>query len=149
MNPAPRVDRRLYGGLFLITLSTLMVEILLTRIFSVSMWYHFAFMAISIALFGTTVGALVVYLAPQTFREERAAAHLAWSSLAFAITVPLSLALHLALPLNLESLNLTVALSYVVIAVPFVLSGICVCVALTRVRGPIGRIYAADLTGAA
>lgn len=31
-----------YIGLFLITLSTLMYEILLTRIFSVTMWYHFA-----------------------------------------------------------------------------------------------------------
>ena len=39
-----------------------MYEVLLTRIFSVTMWYHFAFVAISVAMFGMTVGALVVYL---------------------------------------------------------------------------------------
>ena len=37
-----------------------MYEVLLTRVFSVTMWYHFAFVAISVALFGTTLGALIV-----------------------------------------------------------------------------------------
>ena len=63
--------RSTYIGLFLVTLATLMYEILLIRIFSVTMWYHFAFMAISIAMFGMTVGALLVYLLPGIFRPER------------------------------------------------------------------------------
>jgi hypothetical protein len=50
----------IYAGLFFTALSTLMFEILLTRIFSVTMWYHFGFMAISIAMFGMTVGAILV-----------------------------------------------------------------------------------------
>ncbi|MCH8162214.1 MAG: hypothetical protein IIB88_10020 [Chloroflexi bacterium] len=41
-----------YGGLFFTTLSTLTYEILLTRIFSVTMWYHFAFVAVSVACVG-------------------------------------------------------------------------------------------------
>ena len=49
--------RGTFAGLFLVALATLMYEILLTRIFSVTMWYHFAFVAISIALFGMTLGA--------------------------------------------------------------------------------------------
>lgn len=40
-----------YGGLFLVTLATIMYEIALTRIFSVTMWYHFALVAISVAFF--------------------------------------------------------------------------------------------------
>ena len=51
-----QVGPTVYGGLFFTTLSTLMYEILLTRIFSVTMWYHFAFVAVSLALFGLTVG---------------------------------------------------------------------------------------------
>ena len=47
-----------------------MYEIVLTRIFSVTMWYHFAFVAISVALFGLTVGALLVYLFPRWFRDR-------------------------------------------------------------------------------
>jgi hypothetical protein len=48
----------LYAGLFVISLTTLLYELLLTRIWSVTTGYHFAFLAISIALFGTTFGAL-------------------------------------------------------------------------------------------
>ena len=67
-----------YGGLFLVTLATIMYEIALTRIFSVTMWYHFAFVAISVAMFGMTVGALVVYLRPGWF-PARAAGAAAWA----------------------------------------------------------------------
>ena len=55
---------RTYAGLSLVTLATLMLQILLTRIFSVTLWYHFAFMAVSIAMFGMTMGAILVYLRP-------------------------------------------------------------------------------------
>ena len=54
-----------YLGIFLVALATLMYEILLTRIFSVTMLYHFAFVALSVAMFGLTAGALIVYLAPR------------------------------------------------------------------------------------
>ena len=60
--PASRTE---YVGIFLVAMATLMFEILLTRIFSVTMLYHFAFVALSLAMFGMTVGALVVYLAPR------------------------------------------------------------------------------------
>ena len=62
-----------FAGLFLIALATLMYEILLTRIFSVTMCYHFAFMAISMAMFGMTVGSLLVYLRRASFIPERRA----------------------------------------------------------------------------
>jgi hypothetical protein len=54
MSDEVKVNYRTYAGLFMVTLATLMYEILLTRIFSVTIWYHYAFMAISIALFGMT-----------------------------------------------------------------------------------------------
>ena len=72
---APRADRTsagpaVYAGLFFTTLSTLMYEIMLTRIFSVTMWYHFAFVAVSVALFGMTLGALIVHLWPRWFAVD-------------------------------------------------------------------------------
>ena len=70
MSNEVKVNFRTYAGLFMVTLATLMYEILLTRIFSVTMGYHFAFMAVSIAMFGMTVGALIVYLFPQRFPES-------------------------------------------------------------------------------
>src|SRR5262249_16381103 len=50
-------QRALCVGVFAIAAATLMYEILLTRIFSVTMWYHFAFLAVAAALLGMTAGA--------------------------------------------------------------------------------------------
>src|SRR5205807_1684925 len=63
-------ERALLAALFLVTLATVMFEVLLTRVFSVTMWYHFAFMAISMAMFGMTLGALLVFLRPAAWPEE-------------------------------------------------------------------------------
>ena len=79
-----------YGGLFLVTLATIMYEIALTRIFSVTMWYHFAFVAISVAMFGMTVGALVVYLRPGWFPAEQLARRLGGSALLFGLAIVLA-----------------------------------------------------------
>ena len=54
-----------YAGLFLTTLSLLQLELFLTRIFSVTMWYHFAFMAISLAMFGLAAGAVLIEILPR------------------------------------------------------------------------------------
>jgi hypothetical protein len=148
----PPVSKTTYLGLFIITLSTLMYEILLTRIFSVTMWYHFAFMAISVAMFGMTVGAIVVYLFPGYFTGERAQYHLALSAMLFAITIVFSFLTHLSIPFvtkwSLVALY-AIGLNYTVLAIPFFFSGICVCLALTKFPGQIGKLYAADLAGAA
>ncbi|HMJ15670.1 MAG TPA: hypothetical protein VK524_29840 [Polyangiaceae bacterium] len=144
----------LVAGLFFITLATLMHEILLTRIFSVALWYHFAFIALSVAMFGMTAGAILVYLKPKTFTVERAPQQLALSALGYSVSLILSTALFLALPIDaspdLEVKKLLIwAASYLIISVPFVFSGLVVAVALTRFPAHLNRLYAADLVGAA
>ena len=54
--------RRLFAGVALVTCSTLLLEILLTRIFSYTLYYHFAFLVISLALFGLGVSGVVLYV---------------------------------------------------------------------------------------
>ena len=49
---ARRAGRATLGGIAAVSAALLMTELALTRIFSVTMYYHFAFLAISIALFG-------------------------------------------------------------------------------------------------
>ena len=146
----PIAKKHSFAGLFMITLATLMYEILLTRIFSATVFYHFAFVALSIALFGMTVGALLVYLLPERFAPRDVQRQLAIYSLAFAVSILASFLLHLAIPLVLTSTVsaiLTVTIKYLVISVPFVFSGICVSLALTRFPGQVSRLYAADLIG--
>ena len=141
-----------YAGLFAISLSTLMYEVLLTRIFSVTMWYHFAFVAVSVALFGMTVGALAVYLLPQYFPQERVKERLALSALLFGVSMVASFLTQLSIPFNPEWTLMgvySVGFTYFVISVPFIFSGVCVCLALTKFSGQVSKLYGADLVGAA
>src|SRR5204862_8176485 len=87
-----------YFGLFFVALATLMYEILLTRIFSVTMLYHFAFVALSVAMFGMTVGALLVYMLPRLFTTARLRFWLGAASLAFPIALVLSFLTELSIP---------------------------------------------------
>src|SRR5947209_13055786 len=62
------VRRSFLFGLGIVASATLMLEIVLTRVFSVIMWYHMSLVAVSMAMFGMTVGALVVHRRPEWFR---------------------------------------------------------------------------------
>ena len=152
MNSAAHPSPATYLGLFFVALATLMYEILLTRIFSVTMMYHFAFVALSLAMFGMTVGALIVYLAPQIFRPEQLPARLSTAAILFPIAMVLSFLTQLSIPFRFHPSVVAiyaVVLTYCVIAVPFVVSGIVVCLTLTGYPSRISRLYAADLVGAA
>ena len=139
-------------GILFTALSTLMYEILLTRIFSVTMWYHFAFVAISIAMFGMTVGALIVFLRPAWFPAASTKRQLAWLSWLFPIVILLSFLTQLSIPFRVHPSVVAayaIGLTYTVITLPFIISGIVICLVLTRFPRDVGRLYAADLIGAA
>ncbi len=139
-------------GLFLATLATLALEILDTRLLSVVTWYHLSFFAVSTALFGMSAGSLRVYLGGERYAQSRAPAELARAATLFALSIPASHAVTLAVPIPPDLTATSVAALATLtgaIAVPFHLSGVVVALALTRVPGPSGRIYAVDLLGAA
>jgi hypothetical protein len=141
-----------YAGLFFVALATLMYEILLTRIFSVTMLYHFAFVALSLAMFGMTAGALAVYLLPRLFPPGVLRQRMAIAALAFPVAIVFSFLTQLSIPFRVHPSIVAVysiAFTYAVIAVPFVVSGIVVCLALTGFPARVSRLYAADLAGAA
>jgi hypothetical protein len=147
-------------GLALVTAALLITEIALTRILSVVMWYHFAFFALSIALFGLSVGGLVVHLLPRVFPAERLAGQAWGAAIALAVLAPASFLLLADNPAYryLTSFNrpagfgvgdaLAMVALYVAGAIPFLAGGL-VGALLFRHRGAeAGRLYAADLVGA-
>src|SRR4028119_2018358 len=81
---------RFYTGLFLVTAATLMLQIIETRIISVTSWYHLAFFVISIAMFGLTVGAVAVYVDRDHFNPALLSQYLATAALGFAISTILA-----------------------------------------------------------
>jgi SAM-dependent methyltransferase len=147
-------SRWLLAGLFFATLSTLLLETLDARLLSVLTWYHLSFFAVSLAMLGMAAGAVFVFLHPDRFSPATAPASVARTALVFAAAVPISHLFNLTIPfLPLSDFTVmevvSVAVSTIVLAVPFVCSGIAVTAALTRCGGSIGRLYGADLVGAA
>ena len=142
--------RALFPALFLVALVTIMFQVLLTRVFSLTMWYHFAFMAISIAMFGMTIGALLVFLRPTWWPPERLASAMGQCAVLCAISITAVIFLHITLYLPSSGLYVwPIIITFVCAAVPFLFAGIFVCLALTRFPERVGKLYAADLAGAA
>lgn len=128
------------------------LEITLTRIFSVTLWYHFAFVVISLAMLGMAAGAMYVYLNRERYRPQDSLSAMGRLTARLATTTVLAYLLSLGVgfrmsahPAALVSLGLIVGFW----AVPFFVSGMLVSIALTRTPLPVGRLYAADLAGAA
>ena len=116
------------------------------------MLYHFAFVALSLAMFGMTVGALAVYLLPRVFTPDKLRDRIALAALAFPIAIVLSFLTQLSIPFRVHPSIVAIyaiVFTYAVIAVPFVISGIVVCLVLTGFPARVSRLYAADLIGAA
>lgn len=147
------IDRlAFYGGLFLVTAATLMLQLIQTRILSVVAWYYLAFFVISIAMFGLTAGAVWVYLRRDRFTEATLSHDLMYFTSAFAVTTVLSFAVQLTLAPLAEVSVLAILIwteLAICLAVPFFFSGVVVSLALTRSPYPIGRVYGVDLVGAA
>lgn len=143
--------RNSYAGLFFTSFAALMLEILLTRIFSVATWYYFAFFAISVAMFGFTVGAIAVYLRKDLFTDDNLYRRMTLFSLLFGVSVDIALMTFLSIPFKPRFTGVGVfatVLTYLVISLPFVLSGVVVCLCLTRFPKKTALFYAADLVGA-
>ncbi|MEW5818744.1 MAG: hypothetical protein AB1782_01010, partial [Cyanobacteriota bacterium] len=94
-------DKKIYAGLFLVTMATLMLEILLTRIYSVTMYYHYAFLAISIVMFGMTIGAVIVYILPESFKKGEARTLLSKNAYLFSVSIFICFLFHMIIPFSL------------------------------------------------
>ena len=150
-----RMVRRM-GGVFLISLSALTYELVLTRIASVVMFYHFAFLAVSLALLGMSVAGIYIYLLADRFPRDRATQQAWLSCLLFSLSLPLALVAVLNVPpemeLSLQLLTTFEGLRFVLIifamALPFFFSGVSISLMLTHFGDAASRIYFADLLGA-
>jgi hypothetical protein len=143
---------RFYVGIFLITASVLMLQVIQTRILSVVLWYYMAFLVISLAMFGITAGTVWVYLRRHRFSERTLSYDLTYFSSALALSIAICGSLQMSLgPSNAVTMTgLVVWLELAAcLATPFFFSGVVVSLALTRSPFPIGRVYGVDLVGAA
>ncbi len=125
-------------GVFLISLTGLMFEVLLTRVFSSLLWYHFAFIAISSALLGWGLGAWIL-----TFFRRR---YSLLGILSFIFSLAILLFLYIVIVVPATTISLTVY--YIFAVFPFLLGGMCLSLVFDIFGKYSGRLYFYDLLGA-
>ncbi len=132
------------------SLASLAYEMALIRIFSISLWYHFAFMVISIAMLGMGASGTVLSL----FTSLKDLRRIPRYGLMLAISIPVSYILANAVSFDPARLSwdrtqlLAMSLYYIILCVPFFFFGLIVCTAYSTMPREARATYAADLTGA-
>ena len=148
----PSPSRRHLAGVALISTTLLMIELALTRIFSVVMYYHFAFLAISIALFGVSASGVFAYVMSRRLARYATDDLMAVQSLIYAVCTIVALfwLVRLRVGMNFSPQNLRLMLTiYALAALPFFAGGLVVTIAISRLSAKVNAVYAADLIGAA
>ena len=141
----------LYGGVASITGGTLVLELALTRIFSVTMYYHFAFLAISLALFGLSLSGIYLYLRPKVIEGDRLPGALWRYGLLAALgtVAALYFILQQRVSIKFAGENLrALTIIYLLSSVPFFFAGLTVTAVIKRLQSDMGRLYFFDLAGA-
>src|SRR5215216_4361508 len=143
---------KIFFGVGLVTLSVLMLELSLTRLFSATMYYHYAFMAISLALFGSGASGVFIYIFQRRINPERTGEWLSISALLFSVSAIFALYVILTVPLTLEATAenyYRLTKIYGATALPFFFAGCAITLAITRFAKDISKLYLFDLAGAA
>jgi hypothetical protein len=138
-------------GIGCISFSSLLLELSLTRLFSVVLFYHFAFMAISIALLGLGAGGLAALLRARENTGSRTvqSAYACLLSGAAGL-LALAIVLHARVPLEASGVVFfRLAVIYFVAALPFFFNGFVLSTLLSCFGDDVHRLYFADLAGAA
>src|SRR5215470_11878506 len=148
----PLRERTLLAGIAITSFAALLLELALTRLFSVVLFYHFAFLAISIALLGLGAGGVFAYLLKSHLvsLSTRALATRLCMLNAAVIVIVLEIVLHVPVSLTVSGKNfLRLTVMYLAAAVPFFLTGLLLSIVFARETSRIPRLYGADLCGGA
>ena len=135
-------NRSILPEIFIVSLASLAYEITLTRIFSISLWYHFAFMVISIAMLGIAASGTLLSVYPKLKDPARIHPYM----LLFCISLPASYLLMNIIPFDPARLSwdksqiLYLSLYYLVLSLPFFSFGLIISSALSTMTRSTGHI---------
>jgi hypothetical protein len=145
---------RLLAGIFFISSATLSLQISLTRFFSVSQQYHFAFLVVSIAFLGYGSAGSFLSIFKRLFQVDREK-FLTLTAVLFSLSILSSFLIGNAIPFDVIRMSWDdkqigyVIIYYVILSIPFLFAGIILSFAISRAAGIVNTIYFFDLAGAA
>jgi len=150
--PIQITSRTVIVAVALVSFASLLLELALTRLFSVVLFYHFAFFAISVALLGLGSGGVFAHIRREWLER------FTMSTLGFRlcllnsifILASVEVVLHTPVSLEVTGGNFgRLTIIYLAAAVPFFLTGLLFSVLFARFTGAISQLYGADLAGGA
>ena len=147
--PLAAPPRGVSWGIFALSLAILVLQIALTRLLSVVLWYHFAFVAISLAMLGLALAGIGLFLWPRLLAATPRL--MPWYCRLAGLTMLAALAYVLfAAPTTSGASMLAgdIVVLYLVLLVPLTLAGFAVSALLAYHARHIGPLYARDLVGA-
>ena len=149
--PAGLDRRTIIPAVALVSFSSLLLELAMTRLFSVVLFYHFAFFAISVALLGLGSGGVFAHVRRGWLERFSIDSLGAWLCLLNALCIlgAAEVVLHTPVALEISSRNFAkLTVIYLATAVPFFCTGVLFSVLFARSGGDrIPRLYGADLAG--
>lgn len=144
--------RRRLTAVAVLSFSLLLFELTLIRVYSAIMFYHFAFMAISVAMLGLAAAGLTVHLYPRFFQRDHATIWAPRWSAAFALMAIVVLWLVFRIPINAylppDEIAGKLTAVYLLSTAPFYFAGLVFSALFTQYPERIGSLYAYDLVGA-
>lgn len=127
----------------------LLAQVALTRIFSITQSYHFAFLVISLALLGFGASGSLLALSPRF----QGPGMWPWYAVGYGVSTVLGYALVNLYPFDSYAIAWDSTQAYLLIAnllalaLPFLFAGALVGSMLTDAAGDAGRVYGANLVG--
>ncbi|MCW4005891.1 MAG: hypothetical protein NWF04_04755 [Candidatus Bathyarchaeota archaeon] len=136
-----RRKQLILAAILLVSFSSLMLEILITRIYSTVIWYHYAFIAVSVAMLGLGFGGVFSHFLgkKREFLDIATAA-----TLIFSISIPAILYTILRFPISMYALYVFYAVS----VIPFFFCGVCISAVFQSQSKTVYSLYFADMIGA-
>lgn len=149
---AQLTPRTVMVAVALVSFASLLLELAMTRLFSVVLFYHFAFFAISVALLGLGSGGVFAHVRREWLTRFQMGTLGAWICLLNSLCVMLALevVLHTPVSLQVTAANFgRLTIIYLAVAVPFFFTGLLFSVLFARSTSAISLLYGADLSGGA
>lgn len=139
-------------GVFSLSAILITLQILQSRIFSVTTWYHLSFLVISVAMFGLTLGALKVYRGNEGYQRRHCPELMAAATRRFGLSIMVALLGQMFIPLltgDPREFSVTLTVLCALTVMPYYQVGVALSLAITRSPYPVSQVYGVDLLGAA
>ncbi|HKT52650.1 MAG TPA: hypothetical protein VJV96_20285 [Candidatus Angelobacter sp.] len=146
------VPRTVMLAVALVSFSSLLLELAMTRLFSVVLFYHFAFFAISVALLGLGSGGVFAHIRRDWLMRFDLGAMGTLVCILSSLTIPavVWIVLHTPVSLQVTFSNFgKLTIIYLTTSIPFFFTGLLFSVLFARSTGSISILYGADLAGGA